>query len=69
MDRAMGGLGGNGPPKIYFFLKNIIIYIYMGRGVQRVEDLINPPNPIDLRPSGWTRSPLRVGLGFISNKT
>ena len=43
MDRAMGGLGGNGPPKIYFFLKNIIIYIYMGRGVQRVEDLINPP--------------------------
>ena len=41
----------------------------MGRGVQRVEDLINPPNPIDLRPSGWTRSPLRVGFGFISNKT
>ena len=44
MDKAMGGLGGTGPPKIYFFSKKYYyIYIYMGRGVQRVEDLINPP--------------------------
>ena len=41
----------------------------MGRGVQRVEDLINLPESDRPEAQRVDRSPLRVGFGFISNKT